>query len=164
MSAILGANTAYKAGLVSQLPEEGELKLDALSADVISQGDVLWNDYANATAGSRGWKKVGTAGAETGPYAVATKSKIAGEVKVTGVTEGARVSVTAGGTIAGGAYVKPSATTAGAVDQWIPGTDAVALKVGRYWRAAKYSNSGDGNNAIGSAIAGQVIVIEIVDN
>lgn len=164
MSAILGANTAVKAGLIRQLPDEGELKFDAISGDVINQGDLLWLDYGNATAGLRAYKKTGTAGAEHGPYAVCTKAKIAGEVKVTGVGEDAIVTVVAGGTIAGGAFVKPSTTTAGAVDQWVPGTDAQALKVGRYFSLAKYSNSGDGNNAIAAATAGQIIVIDISDN
>jgi hypothetical protein len=159
MSAIIKANTAYRAGLITDLSDEGERQFDAISADVIPQGAVLFNDYANATPGLRGYKIVGTAGAERGPYAVCTKAKIAGTVKVTGVEEG-RVTVTAGGTIAGGAWVKPSVTTAGAVDQFAL-TDNPLLKVGRYTKLAKYANSNDGNHALAAATAGDVIVIEL---
>lgn len=164
MSAILGANTGVKAGLIRQLPDEGELKYDALSSDVINQGDVIWADFNNATAGLRAWKKVGTAGAENGPYAVCTKNKLSGDVKVQGVGEDAIVTVVAGGTIAGYAFVKPSVTTAGAVDQWVVGTDNVKLKIGRYIKKSKYANSGDGNNALAAASAGEVIDIDISDN
>ena len=163
MSAILGATTAYKEGLITYMPPGlGPEKWDALSADVIAQGLVVWGDLNNATPASRGWKKVGVAGAESGPYAVTVHAKAAGEVKVEVVYTDFHVSVKAGATIPGGSFVKPSAVTAGYVDAWVAGTDADKLKVGQYERKGKYSNSGDGNNAVGSASAGEVIVIKLL--
>lgn len=159
MSSLIGTNTAYPAGQITELPDEGVRMLDALSADTIATGAVLFNDYSNATAGLRAWKLVGTAGAERGPYAVSVRPKSSGVVKVAALTEG-KVTVIAGGTIAGGAYVKPSVTTAGAVDQWAI-TDSVALRVGSYVKLAKYSNSNDGNHALAAAGAGDVIVIDL---
>ena len=164
MSSILGANTAYPPGEVSYLSDEGELMLDAISTDVISKGALLWHDYANATAGLRGWKKTGTAGAEYGRYAVSTLAKISGVAKVVGVLGGSEVSVTAGATILPGSDVKPSTVTAGAVDQFVQGTTAANLKVGKYVRLAKYSNSGDGNHSIVTANAGDVIIVKLYNN
>jgi hypothetical protein len=162
MSSLIGVNSAIPAGEITWLPEEGVRRLDALSADVITKGAVLFNDYANATAGSRGYKVCGTAGAERGPYAVAVSAKASGSVKVDAVKKG-KVTVVAGGTIAGGAFVKPSVTTAGAVDQLaITGTpDNQGLCVGQYVKLAKYANSGDGNHAIAAASAGDIIVIDL---
>lgn len=165
MSAILGANTVYKAGLITYMPEgKGERNYDAISADVIPQGSVLFHDYGNATPSARGFKLPGLSGAERGPYIVSTKAKAAGKTKVVGVESGFEVTVIAGGTIAGGAYVKPSTTTIGRVDQLVQsGTpDNWALAVGIYVRKGKYANSGDGNNAIGAAAAGDVIVIKLL--
>ncbi len=161
MSSILGANNAIIAGAVTFIPEgEGERSFDALSADVIPQGSVIWHDYLNATPALRGYKIPGTAGAERGPYMVATKSKVAGTTKVVGVGHGFEVTVVAGAAIDGGAKVKPSAVTAGRVDMLLA-ADNPALEIGEYVRKAKFANSGDGNNAIGAAAAGDVIVIKI---
>src|SRR5215218_8291406 len=163
MSAILGATTAYKAGLITRMPAGwGPEKYDALSADIIAQGLVVWNDANNATPASRAWKLPGTAGAESGPYAVSVHAKAAGEVKVEVAYSGFEVTVLAGATIPGGAFVRPSAVTAGRVDTWVAGTDADKLKVGQYIRKGKYANSGDGNNAVGSATVGEVIVIKLL--
>lgn len=165
MSAILGANTAYKAGLVTYIPEgQGERNYDAISADVIPQGSVVWNDYANATPGDRGFKLPAKAGAEKGPFKVTTKAKAAGVAKLVGVGSGFEVTVLAGDAIAGGAKVKPSATTEGRVDEWTDRgatPDSESLVIGEYVRKGKYANSGDGNNAVGAAAAGDVIVIRI---
>jgi predicted RecA/RadA family phage recombinase len=162
MSALIGANTAIPAGEITWLPDEGVKNLDALTGDTITKGAVLFNDYANATAGSRAYKVCGTAGAERGPYAVSVSAKPTGKVKVDAVRRG-KVTVVAGGTIAGGAYVKPSVTTAGAVDQLaITGTpDNVALCVGQYVKLAKYANSNDGNHALAAASAGDIIVVDL---
>jgi len=159
MSALIGANTAYTAGQITWLPDEGVKRVDALTGDTIAQGAVLFNDYANATANLRGYKVTSTAGAERGPYAVAVRPKTTGVVKVDVVKRG-KVTVVAGATIAGGAYVKPSAVTAGAVDQWAL-TDNAALVVGQYVKLAKYANSGDGNHAVSAAGAGDIIVIDL---
>lgn len=169
MSSILAANTAIIAGEITFVPEgEGPKKLDALSADVIGKGLLCWHDYGNATAGDRGYKLCGTTNAENGPYAVTINKKVAGETKITAVGSGFEVTVTAGDAIAGGAEVKPSKTTTGRVDQFdlTPTTGDQAtgkhhLKVGKYVRLAKYANSGDGNNAIGAAAAGDIIVIRL---
>lgn len=162
MSALIKANTDYKPGLITELDDnDGERKFDALAADVINQGSVIFLDYNNATAGLRAWKLVGTTGAELGPYAVATKAKANGDIKITGVKEG-KVTVTADGAIAGGAYLKPGTTTAGAVAQWLA-TDNVNLRIGRYIKLAKYANSNDGNNALAAASAGDVIVMEFLE-
>lgn len=161
MSAILGANTVYPAGIVTFLPEgEGERSFDAISADVYVKGLIVWNDYANATAGLRAYKLPGIAGAERGPYKLVTKDKVSGVAKTVGISSGAEGTAIAGGAIAGGAKVKPSATTAGRVDQWAV-TDNPELVIGEYVRMGKYSNSGDGNNAVGAANAGDVIVIKL---
>lgn len=162
MSAILGANTVYPAGQITFMPEgEGERQYDAISADVIAKGLVVFLDYSNATAGLRAYKLLGTAGAERGPYKVVTAPKAAGVAKLTGVGSGFEVSVTASAAIAGGAYVKPSTTVAGQVTQWAI-TDDVDLRIGEYVRKAKYANSGDGNNAVGAAAASDVIVIKLL--
>jgi hypothetical protein len=161
MSAILGANTVYPAGQITFMPEgKGERNYDAISADVIAKGAVVFHDYANATPGLRAYKITGTAGAERGPYKVVTTAKPAGVAKLTGVESDFEVTVVAGGAIAGGAKVKPSVTTAGRVDQWAT-TDNAELIVGEYVRMGKYSNSGDGNNAVGAAVAGDVIVVRL---
>jgi len=162
MSALIGANTAYTAGQITWLPDEGVKRVDAISADTIAQGAVLFNDYANGTAGLRGYKVCGTAGAERGPFAVAVRPKVAGTVKVDVVKRG-KVTVVAGGTIAGGAFVKPSATTAGAVDQLVisGSPDNQGLCVGQYVKLAKYANSGDGNHAVAAASAGDIIVVDL---
>jgi hypothetical protein len=162
MSALIGANTAIPAGEITWLPDEGVKKLDALTGDTITKGALLFNDYANGTAGSRAWKVPGTSGAERGPYAVAVSAKATGSVKVDAVRKG-KVTVVAGGTIAGGAFVKPSATTAGAVDQLaISGTpDNQGLCVGQYVKLAKYANSNDGRYALAAASAGDIIVIDL---
>jgi hypothetical protein len=162
MSDILGTTDAYREGLVTRMPSGwGEEPFDALQADVIPQGVVLWNDANNATPSARGFKKVGTAGAETGPFLVSTKAKAAGEVKVVAVFHDFEVTVRAGATIPGNSDVKPSAVTAGRVDKWVAGTDDPKLKIGRYIRHGKYSNSGDGNHAVGQAVVGDVIVIKL---
>jgi len=162
MSAILGANTVYPAGQITFMPEgKGERQYDAISADVIAKGLVVFLDYSNATAGLRAYKVCGTAGAERGPYRVTTSAKAAGVAKLTGVETDFEVSVTASAAIAGGAFVKPSTTVAGQVAQWAI-TDDPGLKVGEYVRKAKYSNSGDGNNAVGAAAASDVIVIKLL--
>lgn len=163
MSAILGANTVYPAGQITFMPEgQGERQYDAISADVIAKGLVVFLDYANATAGLRAYKLVGTAGAEKGPYKVVTSPKAAGVAKLTGVGSDFEVTVTASAAIAGGAFVKPSTTVAGQVAQWIQATDDPGLKVGEYVRKGKYANSGDGNNAVGAAAANDVIVIKLL--
>jgi hypothetical protein len=159
MSSLIGTNTAYPAGQITVFPREGVRMLDALSADTIAEGAILFNDYANATAGLRGYKVPGTAGAERGPYAVAVRPKIAGVVKVAALRHG-KITVVAGGTIAGGAYVKPSATVAGAVDQWAI-TDNAALCIGQYTKLAKYANSADGNHALAAAGSGDIIEIDL---
>jgi hypothetical protein len=162
MSAILGANTAYPAGQITFMPEgEGERQYDAISTDVIAKGSLVFHDYANATANLRAYKLTGTAGAERGPYKVVTSNKVSGVAKLTGVGHGFEVSVVAGAAIPGGAKVKPSAVTAGRVDAWGL-TDNAGLLVGEYVRMAKYANSGDGNNAIPAAAAGDVIVIKLL--
>jgi hypothetical protein len=162
MSAILGANTVYPAGQITFMPEgKGERQYDAISADVIAKGLVVFNDYANATAGLRAYKLCGTAGAERGPYKVVTSPKAAGVAKLTGVETDFEVTVTASAAIAGGAKVKPSTTVAGQVEQWAL-TDNAGLIVGEYVRKGKYANSGDGNNAVGAAAANDVIVIKLV--
>jgi hypothetical protein len=162
MSAILGANTAHPAGTVTYLPEgEGERSFDALLADVIPKGLIVWHDYANATPALRGYKLPGTAGAERGPYKLVTKDKAAGKAKVVGIGHGAEGTAIAGATIVGGSKVKLSAVTAGRVDQMAL-LDEARLQVGEYVRMAKYANSGDGNNAIPTANAGDVIVIKLL--
>jgi predicted RecA/RadA family phage recombinase len=163
MSALIGANTAIPAGEITWLPDEGVRRLDALTGDTITKGAVLFNDYANATPSSRGYKVCGTSGAERGPYAVAVSDKATGKVKVDAVRRG-KVTVVAGNAIAGGAFVKPSAVTAGAVDQLaITGTspDNQGLCVGQYVKLAKYANSNDGNHALAAASAGDIIVIDL---
>lgn len=163
MSSLLGANTAITAGQITDLPKEGVKMLDALTGDTITQGAVLFNDYMNGTAGSRGYKVCGTSAAERGPYAVAVRPKATGVVKVAAVKRG-KVTVVAGDAIAGGAYVKPSATTAGAVDQLtITGEtpDNSGLCIGQYVKLAKYANSGDGSHAVAAAAAGDIIVIDL---
>ena len=120
-------------------------------------------DAENGTANLRAYKLVGTSGAERGPYKVTTSAKAAGVAKLTGVGRSFEATLVAGAAIPGGAKVKPSAVTAGRVDQWIGtgGTpDSHALLVGEYVRKAKYANSGDGNNAVGAAAAGDVIVVK----
>jgi hypothetical protein len=160
MSSLIGTNTAYPAGQITVFPREGVRVLDALSADVISSGALVFNDYANATAGLRGYKLPGVAGAERGPWAVTVRPKVAGVVKLQAVRHG-KVTVVAGGTIAGGAYVRPSATTAGAVDQYATATDAPGLCVGQYTKLSKYANSADGNHALAAAVAGDIIEIDL---
>jgi hypothetical protein len=160
MSAILGANTAYPAGMVTFMPEgEGERQYDAISADVISKGLIVWLDSENATPASRAYKVPGTAGAERGPYKLVTKDKAAGVAKLVGIGKGFEGTCTAGAAIPGGARVRPSAVTAGRVDAMLA-ADNAGLAVGEYVRKAKYSNSGDGNNAVGAAAAGDVIVVK----
>lgn len=161
MSAILGANTAYPAGQITFMPEgEGERAYDAISGDVIAKGLVVWLDAENATPNLRAYKLPGTAGAERGPYKVVTSPKAAGVAKLYGVGRGFEVSVTAGAAIPGGAKVKPSAVTAGRVDASVA-ADNPGLVLGEYVRKAKYANSGDGNNAVGAAAAGDVIVVKL---
>ena len=160
MSAIIGANTAYPAGMVTYMPEgEGERSFDAISADVIAKGLIVWHDYANGNAALRGYKLPGTSGVERGPYKLVTKDKVAGVAKVVGVGSGFEGTCIAGAAIAGGAKVKLSAVTAGRVDQ-LGAADDVGLAVGEYVRMGKYANSGDGNNAVGAAAAGDVIVVK----
>lgn len=162
MSSILGANSAHPAGTVTYLPEgEGERSFDALSADVIAKGLIVWHDYANATPALRGYKLPGILGAERGPYKLVTKDKVAGVAKVVGIGHGAEGTAIAGATIAGGSKVKLSAVTAGRVDQMAP-ADEPRLQVGEFVRLARYANSGDGNNAVGTAVAGDVIVIKLL--
>ena len=163
MSAILGANTVYPAGQITFMPEgKGERQYDAISADVIAKGLVVWLDDANATPGLRAYKLVGTAGAERGPYKVTTSPKAAGVAKLTGVDAGFEVTVTASAAIPGGAYVKPSTTVAGQVEAFVKATDNIGLRIGEYVRKGKYANSGDGNNAVGAAAANDVIVIKLL--
>jgi hypothetical protein len=163
MSATIGANNAYPPGEITYLGSEGELKLDAILTDVIAKGSLLWHDYNNPTAGLRGWKITGTAGAEHGQYAVCTLAKIAGVAKVTGVKDDSEVSVTAGGTLLPGCDLRPSATVAGAVDMYVAGTDDPKLKVGKFIRISKYANSGDGNHSVGQAAAADVIIMKLRD-
>jgi len=162
MSALIGANTAIPAGEITWLPDEGVKKLDALTGDTITKGSLLFNDYSNATPASRAWKVPGTSGAERGPYAVAVSAKATGVVKVDAVLKG-KVPMVAGGTIAGGAYLKPSPTTAGAVDQLVVtgSPDNQGLCVGQYVKLAKYANSNDGRNALAAATAGDIIVVDL---
>jgi hypothetical protein len=160
MSSLIGANTAYPAGQITFMPEgEGERAYDAISADVIAKGLIVWLDSENATPGLRAYKLPGTAGAERGPYKLVTKDKAAGVAKLVGVGKGFEGTVTAGAAIPGGARVRPSAVTAGRVDAMLA-ADNAGLAVGEYVRKAKYSNSGDGNNAVGAAVAGDVIVVK----
>src|SRR3982751_4338617 len=159
MSSLIGTNTAYPAGQITVFPREGVRQFDAISGDVISEGALIFNDYANATAGLRAYKLPGLAGAERGPWAVTVRPKTAGTVKVAGIRHG-KVTVVAGGTIAPGAYVRPSATTAGAVDQYAI-TDAPGLCVGQYTKLSKYANSADGNHALAAASAGDIIEIDL---
>lgn len=163
MSALIGANTAIPAGEITSLPDEGVKKVDALSADTIVKGAILFNDYYNATPSLRGYKTVSTAGAERGPYAIAVSAKATGSVKVDVIKKG-KGTVVAGGAIAAGAYVKPSVTTAGAVDQMLVTTgtpDSPALCIGQYVKLAKYANSNDGSHALVAAAAADIIVIDL---
>jgi hypothetical protein len=160
MSSLIGANTNYPAGMITFMPEgEGERAYDAISGDVIAKGLIVWLDAENGTANLRAYKLPGTAGAERGPYKLVTKDKAAGVAKLVGVGKGFEGSVTAGAAIPGGARVKPSAVTAGRVDAMVA-ADNAGLAVGEYVRKAKYSNSGDGNNAVGAAAAGDVIIVK----
>lgn len=160
MSSILGTNTAVPAGIPTLIPEgEGERSFDAILADVIPKGNIVFHDYLNATPASRGYKLPGLLGAERGPYKLVTKDKAAGVAKVVGIGHGFEGTAWAGGALPGGCKVKPSVTTAGRLDQLVA-ADNAALAVGEFVRVAKYSNSGDGNNAIGSAVAGDVIVVK----
>jgi hypothetical protein len=160
MSSLIGANTAYPAGLVTFMPEgEGERQYDAISADVIAKGLIVWLDAENATPALRAYKLPGTAGAERGPYKLVTKDKAAGVAKLVGIGRGFEGTCTAGAAIPGGSRVKPSAVTAGRVDAMVA-ADNAGLAVGEYVRKGKYANSGDGNNAVGAAAAGDVIVVK----
>ena len=136
------------------------MQYDAISGDTIAKGLVVWLDAENATPGLRAYKLPATSGAERGPYKVVTSNKAAGVAKLTGVGRGFEVSVTAGATIPGGSKVKVSAVTAGRVDAAVAATDP-GLIVGEYVRKAKYANSGDGNNAVGAATVGEVIVVKL---
>lgn len=161
MSAILGANTNYPAGVITFMPEgEGERAYDAISGDVIAKGNLVWLDAENGTAGLRAYKLPATSGAERGPYKVVTKDKAAGVAKLVGVGKGFEVTLVAGAAIPGGSRVKPSAVTAGRVDAMVA-ADNAGLAVGEYVRKGKYANSGDGNNAVGAAAAGDVIVVKL---
>lgn len=160
MSSILGANTAVQAGIPTFLPEgEGERSFDAILTDVIPKGLIVFHDYLNATAALRAYKLPGLAGAERGPYKLVTKDKPAGTAKVVGIGHGFEGTCWAGGTLTGGCKVKPSVTTAGRLDMLLA-ADNPALAVGEFVRVARYSNSGDGNNAVGTANAGDVIVVK----
>ncbi len=161
MSAIIGANTVYPAGQITFMPEgEAERQYDAIAADVITKGNVVWLDSENATAALRSYKLPALLGAERGPFKVVTSNKVSGAVKLTGVGKGFEVSVTAGGAIPGGARVKPSTTTAGRVDAAVA-ADNSSLIVGEYVRKGRFANSADGNNAVTAAVAGDVIVIKL---
>jgi hypothetical protein len=161
MSSILGANTAYPAGVPTLLPEgEGERSHDAIAGDTYSKGVIVFLDSANATSNLRAYKLPGLLGAERGPYKLVTKDKVAGVAKVVGIGTDAEGTAVAGGNITGGARLKPSVTTAGRLDEMAAGDNA-GLYVADYVRKVKYSNSGDGNNAIGGAVAGDVIVIKM---
>lgn len=161
MSSYLGANTAIEAGIPTFIPEgEGERSFDAILTDAYGKGLIVWHDYANATPALRAYKLPALLGAERGPYKLVTKVKVNGVAKVVGIGSGFEGTAWAGGTIVGGSKVKPSVTTAGRLDQMAPGDDA-RLAVGEFVRLARYANSGDGNNAVGTAVAGDVIVIKL---
>lgn len=167
MSVIFGDINSVRAGLITFMPEgKGERPFDAILTDVIEQGALCFNDYTNATANLRKYKKTGTGGLEVGEFIVCTKAKINGVAKVVGVGKGFRVLVVADGNIDPGADVKPSTGTAGRVMQWAGPTDGtnvqrLNVKVGRYTKLAKKAYSNDGNTALVQAVQGDIIEIEI---
>lgn len=148
---IINNNISAKAGLIQYPGPRQELKLPKVSTDVINQGDLLFADNLNTKL----WKVCGTAGTEKGPFAVCTKAAANGDLVVSAVVSGAIATVTAGGAIPVGSFVKPSVSTAGRVDQWIAPTgsvvnsnvtdiDRINLKVGVYLKQAKVVPQGDG--------------------
>lgn len=159
MSSLIGDFSPGKAGLIVLIPEgRGEEKLDAISADVIPQGAVIFRDVANATPALRKWKLPGTAGGQVGPFGVCTKAKIAGETKVTGVWgRGWQVTVISDGAIEPDATGIPSTTNDGNL---IAGTGATAFC--RYLRRYRYANDGDGNHQKVAAAATNIIVVELL--
>ncbi len=170
MSSIFGEISAVRAGLITFMPEgKGEEALDAASADVIAQGKVIHRDVKNATPADRVWKVTGTTGTEVGQIGLSTKAKAAGETKVVGIWgAGFRALVTLDGACAPGAFVAPSTTNAGNVEEY---TDAVAaasdiskqnLKFARFIRIAKFANSNDGNHALAAGQDGDIIEVEFV--
>jgi len=163
MSSLIGANTAIIPGEIITLPEEGVKRPDALTGDVIEKGSIIFNDFGNANPALRAWKVPGTTGAERGPFGLAVTKKLTGKLKVDAILKG-KGTVVAGGAIPGGAYVKPSVTTAGAVDALVvTGTtpDPTDICCGMYVKLAKYANSNDGNHALAAAQPGDIIVIDL---
>jgi hypothetical protein len=163
MSSLIGANTAIIPGEIITLPDEGVKRPDALSGDIIEKGSLIFNDFGNANPALRAWKVPGTTGAERGAFGLAVTKKVTGQLKVDAILKG-KGTIIAGGDIPGGAYLKPSTTTPGAVDALvITGTtpDNTSLCCGMYVKLAKYANSNDGRYALATAHAGDVIVIDL---
>lgn len=133
--------------------------LPKIVSAVIAKGDLLFNDSVT----DEKWEVAGTAAAERGPYAVAVKAAANGDTTVAAVVAGAIISVTAGAAISPGAYVKPSAVTAGRVDEFVLATDNVGLKCAVYLKQENSVPMGDGVTLPTAAAVDDVIQIQLIE-
>jgi hypothetical protein len=166
---LIDTNDHVVAGLIHYPGPRQVVSLLKVTADVIPKGALLFND----TGDTKKWKVCGTAGAEKGPFAVATQAAANGDTRVAAVVSGAIVTVTADGAIPQGGFVKPSTSTAGQVIAWSAPAGAVVtnaitsfadlfLKVGVYLKQANSVPMGDGVTAVTDAADGDIIEMLIL--
>lgn len=156
---LIDTNNHVVPGLIHLPGTRQVVALQKVITDVIAKGAVLYNDSVTA----KKWKVVGTAGAERGPYAVAVKAAANGDTTVAAVVSGATVSVTASGAIPPGAYIKPSTTVAGRVEEFVLATDNVGLKCGVYLKQENSVPMGDGVTLPTAAANNDIIQIQLIE-